>query len=107
MIKQQVQVKVLVAHFQPVLPPHEGKSPVEFQQKLFDVPDQLRFQFSFLDTLPPKGSEILGLPRSCGCIAPKLTGFIQAPISNIGGCIHIPVVGGVAASASPFSIFQG
>ncbi len=73
MIKQQINVEILLGDIEMHLPSDKGKTGAEFQQEPFKVPDQPRFQFPFAEGLV-QGQEIedIGvfqgiLGESCAC----------------------------------------
>jgi hypothetical protein len=47
-VEKQVDVKIFPGDFQPVLPPDKGKALAEFEEELFQMANQVGFQFALV-----------------------------------------------------------
>ena len=51
MIKEQIDIEILVADVEPVLPPDEGESLAQFEQEFLQMTDKRGFEFAFMEWL--------------------------------------------------------
>ena len=78
MVKEQVDVKILVADIHVDLPAHEGEADTQFQQKALDVVDEPLLQFPLV-SVRSEGQEVEGVG-----ILDGLLGQVGVVVSNVG-----------------------